>query len=62
MAATDNPLLVADFDFPPFDRVEPSHVRPGIRELLTRLVSHAFLHPDFHPLICLRFDGWIPRF
>ncbi|CAD6248807.1 unnamed protein product [Miscanthus lutarioriparius] len=37
MAAADNPLLVADFDFPPFDRVEPSHVRPGIRELLTRL-------------------------
>jgi hypothetical protein len=48
MAAADNPLLVADFDFPPFDRVEPSHVRPGIHELLTRLVSHAFLHPDFH--------------
>jgi len=35
--AADNPLLAADFDFPPFDRVEPSHVRPGIRELLTRL-------------------------
>ncbi|XP_048537393.1 organellar oligopeptidase A, chloroplastic/mitochondrial-like [Triticum urartu] len=31
-----NPLL-ADFDFPPFDRVEPAHVRPGIRALLTRL-------------------------
>ncbi|KAF8779328.1 hypothetical protein HU200_002761 [Digitaria exilis] len=36
-AADDNPLLAADFDFPPFDRVEPSHVRPGIRHLLTRL-------------------------
>ncbi|RLN08954.1 hypothetical protein C2845_PM11G21000 [Panicum miliaceum] len=35
--AADNPLLAADFDFPPFDRVEPSHVRLGIRELLTRL-------------------------
>ncbi|PNT69733.1 hypothetical protein BRADI_3g60550v3 [Brachypodium distachyon] len=32
----DNPLL-ADFDFPPFDRVDPSHVRPGIRALLSRL-------------------------
>jgi oligopeptidase A len=39
-AADDNPLLAADFDFPPFDRVDPSHVRPGIRDLLTRLVSH----------------------
>jgi oligopeptidase A len=45
MAASDNPLLVADFDFPPFDRVEPSHVRPGIHELLTRLVRHAFFCP-----------------
>ncbi|KAI5015383.1 hypothetical protein ZWY2020_056773 [Hordeum vulgare] len=33
---SNNPLL-ADFDFPPFDRVEPSHVRPGIRALLARL-------------------------
>ncbi|XBI38053.1 hypothetical protein VPH35_123216 [Triticum aestivum] len=39
MADTDsssNPLL-ANFDFPPFDRVEPAHVRPGIRTLLARL-------------------------
>uniref|UniRef100_A0A0D9VN10 oligopeptidase A n=1 Tax=Leersia perrieri TaxID=77586 RepID=A0A0D9VN10_9ORYZ len=35
-AADDNPLL-ADFDFPPFDRVEPSHVRPAVRTLLARL-------------------------
>ncbi|XP_044969828.1 organellar oligopeptidase A, chloroplastic/mitochondrial-like [Hordeum vulgare subsp. vulgare] len=33
---SNNPLL-ADYDFPPFDRVEPSHVRPGIRALLARL-------------------------
>uniref|UniRef100_A0A7N1A657 oligopeptidase A n=1 Tax=Kalanchoe fedtschenkoi TaxID=63787 RepID=A0A7N1A657_KALFE len=33
---TDNPLL-QDFDFPPFDVVEPKHVRPGIRALLTQL-------------------------
>ncbi|KAE8798035.1 putative cytosolic oligopeptidase A [Hordeum vulgare] len=33
---SNNPLL-ADFDFPPFDRVEPSHIRPGIRALLARL-------------------------
>ncbi|EXC03912.1 Oligopeptidase A [Morus notabilis] len=31
-----NPLL-QDFDFPPFDAVEASHVRPGIRELLKKL-------------------------
>ncbi|PKA48468.1 oligopeptidase A [Apostasia shenzhenica] len=31
-----NPLL-RDFEFPPFDVVEPKHVRPGIRELLRRL-------------------------
>ncbi|XP_047051358.1 probable cytosolic oligopeptidase A [Lolium rigidum] len=36
MADTDNPLL-ADFDFPPFDAVQPAHVRPGIRTLLARL-------------------------
>ncbi|XP_051209535.1 probable cytosolic oligopeptidase A [Lolium perenne] len=34
--AADNPLL-ADFDFPPFDAVQPAHVRPGIRALLARL-------------------------
>ncbi|KAL6633250.1 hypothetical protein ACP70R_025921 [Stipagrostis hirtigluma subsp. patula] len=37
MAAADNPLLLSDFDFPPFDRVEPRHVRPGVRDLLARL-------------------------
>jgi oligopeptidase A len=31
-----NPLL-QDFDFPPFDAVEPKHVRPGIRALLKSL-------------------------
>jgi oligopeptidase A len=36
MATDDNPLL-ADFDFPPFDRVEPIHVRPAVRTLLARL-------------------------
>ncbi|KAK7307286.1 hypothetical protein VNO77_40206 [Canavalia gladiata] len=41
MAAVDdvveaNPLL-QDFEFPPFDVVEPKHVRPGIRALLTKL-------------------------
>ncbi|CAL9064167.1 unnamed protein product [Musa banksii] len=33
-----NPLL-HDFAFPPFDVVEPKHVRPGIRELLRKLES-----------------------
>ncbi|CAM8934404.1 unnamed protein product [Rhodiola kirilowii] len=33
---SDNPLL-KDFDFPPFDVVEPKHVRPGIRALLAQL-------------------------
>jgi oligopeptidase A len=37
-AVADNPLL-ADFDFPPFDAVQPAHVRPGIRALLARLVT-----------------------
>lgn len=31
-----NPLL-KDFEFPPFDVIEPDHVRPGIRALLQRL-------------------------
>ncbi|KAJ1382173.1 Peptidyl-dipeptidase DCP [Sesbania bispinosa] len=31
-----NPLLL-DFEFPPFDAVEPKHVRPGIRTLLNKL-------------------------
>ncbi|CAI9110563.1 OLC1v1010614C1 [Oldenlandia corymbosa var. corymbosa] len=34
--SNDNPLL-KDFDFPPFDAIEASHVRPGIRALLKRL-------------------------
>ncbi|KAL2348977.1 hypothetical protein Fmac_002977 [Flemingia macrophylla] len=33
-----NPLL-NDFDFPPFDVVDPSHVRPAIRALLAKLES-----------------------
>ncbi|KAG8073029.1 hypothetical protein GUJ93_ZPchr0006g45491 [Zizania palustris] len=36
-AATDDNPLLADFDFPPFDRVEPQHVRPAVRTLLARL-------------------------
>ena len=35
----ENPLL-EDFEFPPFDAVQASHVRPGIRALLQKLVSH----------------------
>ncbi|XP_057448600.1 probable cytosolic oligopeptidase A [Lotus japonicus] len=35
-AVEANPLL-QDFDFPPFDVVEPKYVRPGIRALLTKL-------------------------
>uniref|UniRef100_A0A8R7TUB3 Oligopeptidase A N-terminal domain-containing protein n=1 Tax=Triticum urartu TaxID=4572 RepID=A0A8R7TUB3_TRIUA len=30
---SSNPLL-ADYDFPSFDRVEPAHIRPGIHALL----------------------------
>ncbi|KAF1861777.1 hypothetical protein Lal_00026217 [Lupinus albus] len=33
-----NPLL-QDFEFPPFDVIEPNHVRPGIRALLNNLES-----------------------
>lgn len=40
---SSNPLL-QDFDFPPFDSVDASHVRPGIRALLQHLVcSHLLL-------------------
>ncbi|XP_062005634.1 probable cytosolic oligopeptidase A [Rosa rugosa] len=35
---SSNPLL-RDFDFPPFDVVDASHVRPGIRALLKKLES-----------------------
>ncbi|XP_031095346.1 probable cytosolic oligopeptidase A [Ipomoea triloba] len=34
--ADDNPLL-KDFYFPPFDAIDASHVRPGIRALLKKL-------------------------
>ena len=37
-AVEGNPLL-QNFDFPPFDVVEPKHVRPGIRALLGKLVT-----------------------
>lgn len=40
MASDQNPNpnpLLQDFVFPPFDAVEPSHVKPGIAELLKRL-------------------------
>ena len=43
MSATEdsesNPLL-EDFDFPPFDRIEAKHVRPGVRALLKQLVCY----------------------
>ncbi|KAF3957664.1 hypothetical protein CMV_017345 [Castanea mollissima] len=32
----DNPLL-QDFEFPPFDVLQPKHIRSGIRELLKKL-------------------------
>ncbi|KAI3808483.1 hypothetical protein L1987_24434 [Smallanthus sonchifolius] len=35
-AAVDNPLLKT-FEFPPFDAIDASHVRPGIRALLKQL-------------------------
>ncbi|OWM85432.1 hypothetical protein CDL15_Pgr019056 [Punica granatum] len=35
--STDQNPLLQDFDFPPFDAVEPQHVRPGIRALLKKL-------------------------
>ncbi|KAL9999036.1 putative oligopeptidase A [Helianthus debilis subsp. tardiflorus] len=34
----DNPLL-KNFDFPPFDSIDASHVRPGMRALLKKLDS-----------------------
>lgn len=34
----DNPLL-KNFEFPPFDSIDASHVRPGMRALLKKLVS-----------------------
>lgn len=33
----NNPLL-QEFDFPPFDVIDASHVRPGMRALLNKLV------------------------
>ena len=50
-----NPLL-QDFDFPPFDAVEPKHVRPGIRALLKSLVCYLF------PQIVLRFEFCVVSF
>ena len=38
MAAERNPLL-EDFVFPPFDVIEPKHIRPAFRSLLAKLVS-----------------------
>ncbi|XP_048563183.1 organellar oligopeptidase A, chloroplastic/mitochondrial-like isoform X2 [Triticum urartu] len=35
---SSNPLL-ADYDFPSFDRVEPAHIRPGIHALLVLRAS-----------------------
>uniref|UniRef100_A0A453Q7E6 Uncharacterized protein n=1 Tax=Aegilops tauschii subsp. strangulata TaxID=200361 RepID=A0A453Q7E6_AEGTS len=40
---SSNPLL-ADFDFPPFDRVEPAHVRPG-GSARSSPASYALLSP-----------------
>lgn len=55
MASTieSNPLL-QDFDFPPFDAVEASHVRPGIRALLKNLVRDTISRFNFFiSFICL---------
>lgn len=38
MAAERNPLL-EDFVFPPFDVIEPKHIRPAFRSLLAKLES-----------------------
>jgi hypothetical protein len=40
MASEYNPLL-EDFVFPPFDVIEPRHVRPAILSLLKKLVRIA---------------------
>lgn len=57
----DNPLL-QNFDFPPFDVVEPKHVRPGIRALLGELViitsSILFSHFGFSVGIREMGRGW----
>ena len=45
--SSSNPLL-ADFEFPPFDAVQPAHVRPGIRALLARLVRSLVPDPSIH--------------
>lgn len=47
----DNPLL-QDFEFPPFDVLQPKHIRPGIRELLKKLVGFFYLCYGFW-LLCL---------
>lgn len=47
----DNPLL-QDFEFPPFDVLQPKHIRPGIRELLKKLVGFFYLCFGFW-LLCL---------
>ncbi|XP_073054885.1 organellar oligopeptidase A, chloroplastic/mitochondrial-like isoform X1 [Primulina eburnea] len=36
MASTDNPLLL-DFTFPPYDVIEPKHIRLAIRSILSKL-------------------------
>lgn len=41
-AIESNPIL-EEFVFPPFDVVEPKHVRPGIRTLLNKLVTSCYL-------------------
>lgn len=38
ISGVDNPLLLQS-DFPLFDGVEASHVRPGIRSILKELVG-----------------------
>ncbi|KAI3839997.1 hypothetical protein MKX03_020485 [Papaver bracteatum] len=38
----NNPLL-QDFEFPPFDVIEPKHVRPGIKTLLKQLGNDLFV-------------------
>lgn len=42
MASVENPLLLQDFIFPPYDVIEPRHVCPAVQTLLLNLVSSNF--------------------
>lgn len=51
-----NPLL-QDFVFPPFDAVEPKHVRPGIRALLNNLVIKFLTFAQFWIICSVLING-----